>query len=219
MNPKERRAKEKAELRARILDTARSLFLREGYDAVTMREIARKIGYTVTVIYYHFPDKAALLRELCETDFQELSQRFQRLGKIADPIERLRKIAQAYVSFGLENPQHYRLMFMTARPEPLRKQQEKSDPDQQAYAFLLSVVKEAMAAGSFRADIQDPEIVAQGFWASQHGLIALHLNRTDGDWFDWRPARKTAELLGDAVLRGLARNNQFAQKRTEKEEV
>ncbi len=207
MDHKERRAKEKAELRGKILDAARSLFVREGYEAVTMREIARKIGYTVTVIYYHFPDKAALLRELCESDFQALSERFERLGKIVDPIERLRRIAQVYISFGLENPQHYRLMFMTARPEPLRTPQGKGNPDQEAYAFVLDAVKEAMNANRFRSEFKDPEIVAQGLWAAQHGLIALHLNRTNADWFDWRPARKTSELLGDAVLRGLTRDS------------
>jgi DNA-binding transcriptional regulator YbjK len=56
-----RRAREKAALRAQILDAARQLFAKEGYEAVTMREVARKIQYTATALYYHFPDKESLL--------------------------------------------------------------------------------------------------------------------------------------------------------------
>jgi AcrR family transcriptional regulator len=62
MESQERRAQEKAELRAQILDAARRLFAERGYAAVTMRAIARRIGYTATALSYHFPDKESLLR-------------------------------------------------------------------------------------------------------------------------------------------------------------
>jgi AcrR family transcriptional regulator len=204
MRSSERRAKEKADLRIKILEAARSLFAKEGYEAVTMREIARKIGYTATALYYHFPDKESLLRELCEADFRALHDYFKRLGRIADPVERLRKTGQAYVHFGLEYPQHYRLMFMTPHPErPSRTRSEAANPGQDAYAFLLQAVREAMAAGCLRPELKDPELAAQALWAGMHGLVALHLTKSDGDWLNWRPPLKTSELLGDMLIRGL----------------
>jgi AcrR family transcriptional regulator len=200
-----RRDREKAELRGKILDTARAMFAAEGYEAVTMRGIAKEIGYTATALYYHFPDKHSLLVELCNQDFLTLAGYLQRIGRIADPVERVRKMGLAYVNFGMEYPQHYRLMFMTPQPvtDGTDKKIEKGNPDQDAYAFLQSAVAEAHAAGSFRKDIKDPELVSQMFWASVHGIVALHLTKCKDDWIDWRTPAKTAQLQTDALFRGL----------------
>src|SRR5262249_360735 len=112
----ERRERERQELRVRILDAARELFAELGYDAVTMRKIAERIEYSPTPIYFHFKDKARLLPELCELDFAALAHEFRKIAKEKDPIERLRKIGHAYVGFGIDYPNHYRLMFMTPHP-------------------------------------------------------------------------------------------------------
>jgi AcrR family transcriptional regulator len=202
MQPEARRAKEKAVLRIKILDAARSLFAREGYEAVTMRKIARKIGYTATALYYHFPDKQTLLRELCETDFRALRGYFKRLEKIPDPVERIRRTAQAYVQFGLEYPQQYRLMFMTPHPQAPPKTIERGNPDQDAYAFLLQAVQEGAQDGRFRSEYTDREMVAQALWAAMHGLVALHLTKVEDGWLQWRPPLKTAEVLCQVLLRG-----------------
>ena len=65
MGVRERRDREREEIRTRILDAARELFATEGYEAVTMRRIADRIEYSATAIYFHFRDKEALLQELC----------------------------------------------------------------------------------------------------------------------------------------------------------
>jgi AcrR family transcriptional regulator len=202
-----RRAREKAALRAQILDAARQLFAKEGYEAVTMREVARKIQYTATALYYHFPDKESLLIELCQRDFLALAVYLQRLGRSPDPIERIRKMGLAYVQFGLEFRQHYRLMFMTPLPQPPaeRLNLEQGNPDQDAYAFLRKGVAEAIAAGRFRREIEDADQVAQMLWAAVHGLVALHLVKGEDDWIDWRPAKRTAQALIGTLLRGLLR--------------
>ncbi len=207
MNSNDRRAKEKARLRKRILDVARSLFTERGYESVKMREIARQIGYTATALYYHFPDKESLLRELCHQDFLALSDIFKRLGRISDPVERIRKAGQAYVSFGLKYPQQYRLMFLVPYPEPAPEaiDIEKGNPDQDAYAFILQAVAEAMAAGRLRADLQDPQLVAQVLWAAVHGLVALHLNKGEERWVQWCPASKAADLITAQLFSGLLR--------------
>src|SRR5262249_23674320 len=146
MGPAERRKHEQGELRAKILDAARELFVSQGVEAVTMRGIAEKIGYTATTLYNHFQDKEALLLALCEADFQTARARFQRSGRIADPIERPRELGMAYAEFAVRPPSHYRLMFMTPRPprsEAACGAIEKGNPDQDAYAFLRATVAEA----------------------------------------------------------------------------
>ena len=111
-----RRKQQQDELRAKILDAARELFVTHGVEAVSMRKVAEKIGYTATTLYNHFEDKDALLRALCDADFGTLHESFARIGRIADPIDRLRKLGQAYIEFSLQYPSHYRLMFMTPHP-------------------------------------------------------------------------------------------------------
>src|SRR5580704_5444445 len=108
-----RRKQQQDELRAKILDAARELFVTHGVEAVSMRKVAEKIGYTATTLYNHFEDKDALLRALCDSDFGTLHESFARIGRIPDPIDRLRKLGKVYIEFSLRYPSHYRLMFMT----------------------------------------------------------------------------------------------------------
>src|SRR6476661_2576088 len=101
MGTQERRERERQELRTKILDAARELFATEGYEAVTMRKIAERIEYSPTAIYLHFKDKESVLREICEVDFLSLAQDLLKIGKIADPVERLRATGMAYAEFAV----------------------------------------------------------------------------------------------------------------------
>ena len=83
MGTRERREREKGELRAKILDAARTLFMKDGYDAVSMRKIAEAIEYSPTAIYQYFPDKTTLVLALCEADFREWGQRFFALEPVS----------------------------------------------------------------------------------------------------------------------------------------
>jgi AcrR family transcriptional regulator len=209
MGTNERREREKEEVREKIRDAARELFAREGYDAVTMRKIAKSIEYSPTAIYFHFKDKEALVRELCLVDFLSLAKAFQRIAKEPDPIERLRKIGLAYVDFATEHPNHYRLMFMTPRfhdeTEDSLVERGKGNPEEDAYAFLKGTVEEAMAKGRLRPEVKDADLVAQSVWAATHGVISLQIAKKTDPWVEWRPVKKTAALVIDAMIRGLAR--------------
>ncbi|MCX8156758.1 MAG: TetR/AcrR family transcriptional regulator [Verrucomicrobiae bacterium] len=201
------REQRKAALREQILAAARALFVSRGYEAVTMRQIAERIGYTATALYYHFPDKAALLHELCRRDFLALQSFFQRLAQVRDPVERLRQAGQAYVRFGLEHPQHYQFMFIIPYPEPAPHEVgiTQGDPSQDSYAFLRQAVEEAIRAGRFLPAYRDAEQVAQMLWAAMHGLVALHLNCSRSRWLAWRPTKQTAALMAETMLRGMLR--------------
>ena len=207
MGIKERREREKAEIREKILDAARELFVSEGYEAVSMRKIAEKIEYSPTAIYLHFKDKEAVMRELCETDFYTLAQEFQEIARIADPVERLTALGVAYARFGLSHPNHYRLMFMTPHPHQQDEEKliEKGNPEEDAYAFLKSVVAECIEAKRFRPEHQDVELLSQVIWAGIHGVVSLQIAKCNDDWVDWRPAEDRVRLINDALLNGLLR--------------
>ena len=204
MGPINRREREKEALRLQILDAARYLFARDGYDAVTMRAIAERIEYSPRTIYLHFADKEELVRELCRHDFQSFGASMAKAGKVKDPVERIKAIGLAYAKFGAENPNHYRLMFMTGSPDYEGKGDEewKGNPEVDAYAFLLGTVQEAIAGG--RLKVSDAELASQTFWAGVHGVIALDIAKCNDPWVKWRPISKRVKTMVDALVDGLA---------------
>lgn len=206
MSSSQRREREKQELRGRILDAARELFAEHGFEAVTMRKIAERIEYSPTTIYLHFKDKQALFQELCAVDFLAFARVFERVLKVKDPVERLRKIGLTYVKFGLEHPHHYRLMFMTPHPpvDPEPGSIQKGNPDQDAYALLRLTVEQALEAGALRTDLGDADALAQVLWSGVHGVVALQIAKGNDAWIDWKPVAKTAERMVEAMIHGLA---------------
>lgn len=205
MGSRERRERERSDTRRHILDAAREMFVRNGYEATTMRAIADRIEYTPTAIYHHFRNKEALLTELSSQDFRALAQAFQQIGQVTDPVARLRRIGRAYIEFGITHPMHYRLMFMTPHPrvDPAKTGIAQGDPGQDAYAFLLQACEEAIAAGRFRPELNDAHEVAQILWAGCHGLVSLRITKERDDWVEWRDVGKTAARLHDVLLNGL----------------
>ena len=211
MGSKERRLRERAGTRQRILEAAREMFVRRGYEATTMRAIADRIEYTATALYHHFKSKAELLTELAVIDFGDLAAAFRQIGQIADPLERLARIGEAYVDFALGHPMQYQLMFMTARPVMEMKGISRGDPEVDAYAILRGACAAVIASGRLRPEYADDEELAQMCWSSLHGLLAFHIihhNKTQNgrQWIDWRDARRTARRLCEALIRGMLRN-------------
>ncbi len=206
MGTKERRQRERVETRDLILEAARELFLTEGYEGVTMRQVADKIEYSPTAIYVHFADKEALFRELCHQDFARLSTALHGIGQQPDPLQRLRTIGQGYIEFGAQYPNHYKLMFMT--PHPFsgpndRDREVKGNPEKDAYAFLKQTVQEAIDHGVFREDLDDAELVAQTLWAAVHGVISLQIAKHDDYWVAWHPLERRAEAMLNSVFYGM----------------
>lgn len=211
MSSKDRREREREELKTRIMDAARKLFVEEGYEAVSMRRIADAIEYSPTAIYLHFADKRTLFNELCCSDFARLADVFSKLASIADPVERIRHSGLQYIRFAVQNPHHYRLMFMTpidytdAERDTLTREPSRGDPNQDAYAFLHHAVVEAIQQKRFRPDLTDPQLVTQTLWASVHGVASLAVTHHKDPWIEWAPLELRAQTMCDAVLRGLLR--------------
>jgi AcrR family transcriptional regulator len=205
----ERRERERLELRAKILDAARALFVSDGYEAVTMRKIADKIEYSPTAIYIHFHDKAALLKELVADDFAKLAAQFQKIGRVPDPVERLTRSGRAYIEFGLTHPNHYLLMFTIAPPveyDGSRHAEVKGDPQRDAYAFMRDTVAQAIGEGRFRPELTDVELVAQTLWAGVHGVVSLCIGQSKKDFVAMRKPQQIAELMLEMQMRGLVRD-------------
>jgi AcrR family transcriptional regulator len=176
-----RRDRERGEMRQRITDAARELFVKEGYHRVTIRRIADAIEYTPGAIYSYFEDKDAILHALHVEGFEELQRSFAAtLKEPGTPIDYLRRIGYAYLAFAREHPQMYDLMFVC--DEPLEGDSKNADAQWQdgtrTYDHLRSMVRMAIDGGWLRPG--DPEAVAYLLWSACHGMISLEFRgRTD----------------------------------------
>jgi len=202
-----RREVEKDALRQSVLDAARELFVAHPYEDVTLRKIGDQVGCSAPTILNHFGSKEGLVFAICEEDFRALRARLERIAKVADPVERLRRIGLAYVEFAMDHPNQYRFMFMTPRPVPGPEDLsvDRSNPDKDAYAFLRATVVEAIGAGRLREDCDDPDLFAQILWSGVHGLVSLRLNKGDDARLSFRPPKASARLLVDVLIRGIVR--------------
>jgi AcrR family transcriptional regulator len=115
----ERRQKEKEEIKQGILDAARKIASNEGWHALTIRKIADKIEYTPPIVYEHFENKEALIRELIYTGFSKLGREFSVARKSeTDPRKLLKMMSLVHWDFAFANVELYQLMFSLERPTP-----------------------------------------------------------------------------------------------------
>ena len=144
-------------------------------------------------------------------DFRALAHEFQKIAQIRDPLERLKRAGLTYIEFGLNYPNHYRLMFMTPHPPHTPEiEASKGNPEEDAYAFLKVVVGECVKADLFRREFTDVEAVSQLLWAGVHGVVSLQVAKGEEDWVDWKPVRQLAAMMVDVQLTGLLKDERKA---------
>jgi AcrR family transcriptional regulator len=207
MPPKQKTEAERQQLRKLIIDAARELFVAHGVEAVTMREIAKRIDYSATSIYLHFADKEAVLRAILDVDMLALATSLNTILQIADPVERMQALGYGYAEFALSFPNHYRLMFMAERTpcDPEKSSLQKNNAEQDAYFLLKTVVNDVYLAGRFRAELQDVDLVAQVIWAGIHGVCSLEINMAHDKWVNWADISARLQLMQTVLIRGLLR--------------
>ena len=199
MGTKERRAREKEQLRRQILVAARELFVNDGYENVSMRKIANKIEYSPTTIYLYFKDKADLLDSVCKDTLLNLLKTLERLkNDKSDPVETLRKSGQAYVEFGLKYPQDYKLTFVI-RPEFQKGLGlQEGSVGEKVFNYLREMVSECVRQNIFRQ--VNIETTGQVMWSAVHGVTLLLIDFPD---FPWTEKDKLIDTVIHTTIEGL----------------
>lgn len=180
-------------LRDDLLDATERLMLDSGdLDSVTIRAIATAVGVTPPSIYLHFPDRDALIVAVCERHFEVFDAAIEQAGATTDdPLESLRRRGRAYVRFGLENPEPYRILFMTRTGS--------SGAGVRAFQHLVDAVQRAIDAGAFRR--VDPFLAATAVWAAVHGITSLLISLPQ---FPWPDIDALVNHVYDVQTRGLS---------------
>ena len=164
-------------LRRRIMDETRHLLIADGYQNLSMRKIARAIGYSATSIYLHFQNKDALFHALIDEGMELM---YGRLNAVVhahpdDPVTALRKLCRAYIDFGLENPEYYAIMFQLRPEQMARYPAEKYRRARRN----LDLITTTLTLGAEQAVlvVPDPPTCTSAVWASLHGAVSLLIAR------------------------------------------
>jgi AcrR family transcriptional regulator len=193
--PRRRRAPRGAgdQLRDEILDAATDLLLETGHvKAVSIRSVAQRVGVTPPSIYLHFADKDALMDAVCARYFERLDAEMQRAAVgCTSTLELLRAQGLAYVRFGLQTPELYRIATMgEGRPG--------SDVDltltSSAFVHMRAGVQAMMEEGLYSDG--DATQLALELWSAAHGVAALLIAKPYLPWGD-------VEVFTDRVLRAV----------------
>lgn len=200
MGLKEKRAKYKKEFRREILNTARELFINEGYEKFSMRKLAEKIEYSPTTIYHYFKGKDDLLFAICEDFFGHFSAQLAHIRAVSqDPVETLRQAILYLMNFGLENPNQYKLIFFTKSVYGTRQELvEKESMARNTYFVFKEIVQDCINAGKLQEI--DVDIIVDTLAVASHGVIAKNIHCAD---FSRDRSEVVANTLVDVLLRGL----------------
>ncbi len=169
---------EVSDLRARLLRASIELIEEEGLQKLSLREVARRAGVTHQAPYHYFPDREALLGEICEEGFRLLTERMelaagdQHNAKLS-AAGRLAAVGQSYVEFACAYPAHFRIMF---RPELVDHDHcpgAKAEGDR-AFQTVARIVHETVKAGLPAVPSEAALITL--CWSLSHGLACLVLD-------------------------------------------
>lgn len=158
--------------RARAVQAAMGLFAEQGYRGVTLRSLAKTLGVSPMTPYRYFENKDELFAMVRAEAFRRFADaQRDAVEGVEDPQEALRKLGRAYVTFALEEPDAYRIMFELFQA-PAGTYVELEAEQARAFSYLRAAVELLAKAGFLEGN---PLHRAHFLWAQVHGLVSLHL--------------------------------------------
>jgi AcrR family transcriptional regulator len=171
--------------RARILDTALNIIIEEGFNNLSVRKIASRLGVTATTIYNYYTNKDEINLMIRIRGFEKL---YDLLTKSSTPVkkieDRLKAMIRSYIEFGLTYPSYYDIMFNLHSPKYLDYVGTEIEPlafkeKQNALKCLSLFVEHISSYIPARGKKKDHYILYQVIksWSDLHGLITLNNSR------------------------------------------
>src|SRR5271168_965929 len=186
MRPKQSKAKKPpayhhGDLRRALIDAALALVTEDQDWTFSLREVARRAGVSHNAPYNHFADKRDLLAAVAAAGFASLGERIvTATSGVENAQTALVKSALAYVTFGVENPAHYRLMFSSAL---ITANEGRPESVAAAGADTRAILAQIIRRGAVM-DVFDPSLAADveldvavlSAWSTVHGLTMLTID-------------------------------------------
>ena len=159
-----------ADFRAEMCRVATERFARFGYEGVTMRQLAEALGCSPKTPYRYFKDKADILATVRAEAFARFADTLEAAAADGEgPLDKARRVGDAYLRFADEHPHAYRIMFEIDQPigdqHPDLLRESK-----RARTFVTQQAEDMVKAGLIDAD---PLLFGWSMWAATHGLVML----------------------------------------------
>ena len=130
---------------------------------MTVRRLSDEISYSQPVLYSHFESREGILAAVALEGFQEIGLALEKARTRAKNGNAIEAVAAAYLRFAESSPAMYEVMFSLRLSIPFG---EAATPPELRFGFsqLLEL---------FQGQSANPEVVAELFWASLHGIAEL----------------------------------------------
>lgn len=169
----ERKEREKEEMRQKILSAAARLFIVDGYEKTSMRNIADAIEYSPGSIYVYFRNKNELFYALSTEGFNRFFKAFQSVGRYSDPMHKLHELGRIYFEFAIQNPEYYDLMFIMRAPMESHQNEDGWELGMKSHNILTTIVEECLEKGYFKG--KNAQTVSFMIWSFVHGVMSLKI--------------------------------------------
>lgn len=168
------------DLRRELLNAACELLEESNIAALSLRQVARKVGVSHTAPYRHFPDKESLLAGIVAVGLEKLTGQMEQAVELHpdDPAAQLQEAGRRYVQLALENPQCTQLMFGGILPCD-ETYPELNEASGKAFDGLRVMIEQGQACGVFKQG--DVELLALTAWSGMHGLSLLLISGELGE--------------------------------------
>ncbi len=167
-----------------------------GADALTARHLGQHLGKTTSVLYHHFGSLDGFLFAVAQAGFGHLGARLAATLKAGRSLE---DVAEAFVTFGLDRPALYHLMFEKRYDWEALRDKGVLQADMPGLGVWSALVGFFAGAGS-----EEPESDARLLYAGVHGLVSLaasgRANVGDRSVSDRRAAIASARRLARRLL-------------------
>ncbi len=180
-----------------ILKIASRLFIKKGYTATSMREIAAEAGIGKATIYYHFPDKEAIATALITQTFTEMRGVLKVMEAEPDPRKRITRAVTESVDYLLDSADFISIIRREIPGSRDMMQMEFRSFVNQYLDLLADAVRRGIDQGTFRP--VDPDSTARVVMTMIQGSFAFvymsgirHL-----------PNHHTAENILDVFFKGI----------------
>jgi AcrR family transcriptional regulator len=164
-------------MRDSILAEASKIVAEQGVEALSIRAIARNLGYSPGALYEYFRDKDAIIHGLYFKGADGLGMVLERAVAELPPdtsaLDTMRVLARAYRQHALANPELFRLGMSTVMCADDYEVDAEDRASQGGYPMLLDVVERGLAEGEM-IDLPAP-LLAASAWSMAHGFVSLEL--------------------------------------------
>ncbi len=169
-------------IKEKILEGALEIIVNDGFNALTMRHLGKKIGMTAPNIYNYFSNKDEIYITLVIRGFEKLLRELETVyNNFDDPVERIRSLLGTYLSFGMNNISYYDIMFTRPTPKyddyvgtPHEKLSEIEYKMSMDIAMLaMKALQDALGQDTLITE-KDALMRVVEVWSLLHGMITLH---------------------------------------------